>query len=65
VQIRFLKSYRAYRAGDVVDVTDGLAKMLAMRGTAIMEHGPQQPLGFGRAETATAVREIRTATIRR
>jgi hypothetical protein len=61
-RVRILKSFRGYRTGESVVVSDDMAAVLIGRGVAVLDGQAQMPLA-GTAEESVLGREVRTATI--
>ena len=56
MKIRFLKSYRAYIPGDVIDIGGGVADMLIQRRIAVKDTQPVLPIQTATLEPDATVR---------
>ena len=56
MRIRFLKSYRAYSPGDVIDIGGGVADILIQRRIAVADTQPVLPIQTAAMEPTATVR---------
>lgn len=57
MRVQFIRAWKAYCVGDVIDVPDGMATELVNTGRVVREHERQQLLETAAVEPA----EVRTA----
>lgn len=66
IRVRFVRPYRAYRPGQLADVTGGLARSLELQRYAVLHQEPQlafatapEPAAMERAEAPVAKKRRR------